>query len=76
MQSMRAKRLAAAFFEGLWIYSLILWAWIAVNYYIYPEFQTGPLTLYLPVPQNLVATIAFPVSFVSFVIWRYLGRQT
>lgn len=66
------RRFAASFFLGLWVYSLILWGWIALNYYLLPDQQTGPLTLYIRIPQNLVATIAFPVSFVGLVLWSYL----
>jgi hypothetical protein len=29
-----------------------------------------------PIPQNLVADIAFPVSFICFVVWLYLRKKS
>jgi len=71
---LRTRAFLTALFKGLWIYSLLIWVWVGINYYVFPQFQTGPITLYVWVPQNLVATIAFPVSFVSFVAWEYLRK--
>ena len=63
-------------FMGLWLYSLVLWGWIAVNYYLLPAYQYGPLSIYIPIPQNLVADIAFPISFICFVVWVYLRKNS
>jgi hypothetical protein len=68
------RSLAVAFFKGLWIYSLILWAFIVVFFFVYPADQLDQLSIYIRIPQNLLAVIAFPVSFVSFIIWEYLRK--
>jgi hypothetical protein len=70
------RRFLSSFFFGAWIYSLVLWGWIALNYYLLPVYQTGPLSIYVPIPQNLVADIAFPVSFACFVVWVYLRKKS
>jgi hypothetical protein len=70
------RRFARSFFLGVWVYSLILWGWIGLNFYIDPKLQTGPLSLYIRIPQNLIAVIAFPVSFIAFVLWSYLRRES
>jgi len=69
------RRFAVSFFLSLWIYALILWGWIGLNFYLQPDQQRGPLTLYVSIPQNLVATIAFPVSFIAFAFWAYLRKS-
>jgi hypothetical protein len=70
------RRFTTSLFMGLWLYSLILWGWIALNYYLLPVYQYGPLSIYVPIPQNLVADIAFPVSFICFVVWIYLRKSS
>jgi hypothetical protein len=66
------RRLAKHFFMALWIYSLIVWGWIGVNYYVYPRYQLESISIYVPIPQDILADIAFPVSFISLVVWLYL----
>lgn len=69
------KRWAVSFFLGLWMYSLIVWGWIGLNYYVYPKYQFEAISIYIPIPQNLLADAMFPVSFLSFVIWHYLRNE-
>jgi hypothetical protein len=69
------SKFLTSLFLGMWLYSLALWGWIALNYYLLPAYQYGPLSIYVPVPQNLVADLAFPASFVFFVIWNYLRKR-
>jgi len=66
------NRFVLPLLKGLWIYSLILWAYIAVDRFIFPQFQFDNLSLYVPIPEDLIAVIAFPVSFLAFVAWEYL----
>lgn len=47
-----------------------------MNYYLLPAEQTGWLSIYIPIPQDLVAVIAFPFSFVCFVLWRYFRESS
>lgn len=69
------RRWALAWSMGIWIYSLLVWIWVGVNYYVFPRYQFEAISIYVPIPQNLLADVMFPVSFLSFVIWAYL-RQT
>lgn len=69
------RRFLTSLFMGMWLYSLMLWGWITANYYLLPVYQFSPLSVYVPIPQNLLADIAFPVSFVCFVIWNYLRKR-
>ncbi len=55
---------------------MLLWGWIGVNYYIFPQYQFGPLSVYVPIPQNLLAVGAFPTSLVCFVAWSYLRKTS
>lgn len=68
-------RFLSVLFFGLWIYALLLWGWIALNYYLLPVYQYSPLSIYVPIPQNLIADMAFPASFLLFVLWRYLRKK-
>jgi hypothetical protein len=71
---MAGNRLASSLFLGAWIYSLILWGWIGLNALLYPKYQTAHLSIYIPIPQNLIADIALPFSFICFVLWEYLRK--
>ena len=68
-------RFLTSLFLGLWLYSLALWGWVAVNYYLLPQYQFSSLSIYVAIPNDLVAVVAFPLSFVFFVIWDYLRRS-
>jgi len=70
------RRLISSILLGVWIYSLLLWGWIGLNYFLLPAYQTGWLSIYIPIPQNLVADIAFPLSFVCFVLWEYFRKSS
>ena len=69
------RGIATIFFKALWIYSLILWGFIVVFFFAYPSQQYDQLSIYVPIPQNLLAIVAFPVSFVSFIVWEYLKEE-
>ena len=45
-------------------------------FFVYPADQYDQLSIYVPIPQNLLAILAFPVSFVSFIIWEYLKKTS
>ncbi len=69
---MNRRKLLTVLFEALWLYFLIAWAYIAIENFIYPvQVATTPLAEYFPVQQNLLVIIAFPVSFLFFILWRY-----
>jgi hypothetical protein len=58
---------------GIWIYALILWAYIVVDNLIYGfQHQFAPLSVYVPFPEDLLAVLGFAISFVCFVLWNYL----
>jgi hypothetical protein len=68
-----SRKLATSALMGLWIYSILLWAYVVadnlINHFAH---QYSPLSVYVPVPEDLVAVTAFVTSFVAFVAWEYL----
>ena len=69
------RRWAVSIFMGLWVYCLLVWGWVGVNYYVYPRYQFLGISVWIPIPQNILADVTFPVSFLSFVIWYYLRQE-
>ena len=65
------KRLVVSFLKGLWIYTLILWVYIVADMFAFPQYQYSAISRLIPIPQNLIAVIVFPVSFLAFVGWEY-----
>lgn len=61
-----------AVLKGLWIYGLVLWAYVVFAVYITPETQTLPLSYYVWIPTDLAGVLAFAVSFASFILWEFL----
>lgn len=62
-------------FEGVWLYFLLMWGYIAVTIWLYPPTQYLNLSQYVPIKQNLLAVASFGTSFVFFVLWRYLKSR-
>ncbi|HUI01151.1 MAG TPA: hypothetical protein VLX56_05935 [Nitrososphaerales archaeon] len=71
----RRRELVLAALQGLWIYLLILWGYIVADSWLFPQYQYMAISVYVPLRQNMLADIAFPLSLVCFVLWRYLGSQ-
>ena len=69
------KKFRTAFFLGVWIYSLILWVYVVLDSFLFPPYQYLAISNYVPIKQNILADIAFPVSFISFVLWAYYREQ-
>ena len=74
MEPSRSK-FVLALLLGLWIYGLILWGYIVVDSFLFPPYQYLAISKYIPRQQNILADVAFPVSFVCFVLWAYLRGQ-
>jgi hypothetical protein len=70
-----ARKLLVPFLKGLWIYTLILWAYIVADMFVFPQYQYSAISRIVPIPQNLIAVVAFPISFLSFVLWEYKRNQ-
>ncbi|MCL4406846.1 MAG: hypothetical protein M1573_02440 [Candidatus Parvarchaeota archaeon] len=67
---MRKKELRAIF-EGLFIYLLLIWVYIGIENLLYPAAVANTnLSVYVPIPQNLLAVVSFVLSFVFFVLWK------
>jgi hypothetical protein len=66
------KRLRSSILLGAWIYLLILWAYIVADSFIFPPYQYLPISNYIPIRENIIADLAFPLSFICFVLWKYL----
>ena len=69
------RKFRTALFQGVWIYSLILWAYVVIDSFLFPPYQYLAISNYVPIKQNILADIAFPVSFISFVLWVYYRQQ-
>ena len=74
MMRVELKGFVLPFLKGLWIYTLILWIYIVADMFMFPQYQFDAISRLVPIPQNLIAIIAFPVSFLAFVGWEY-GRK-
>ena len=75
MEPTRRKK-ASALALGVWIYSLILWVYVVIDSFLFPPYQYLAISMYVPIPQNVIADVAFPLSFVCFVYWAYLRGQS
>ena len=73
MKNNRLNNFLSVLFEGLWLYTLLVWVYIAIENLMYPAAVfNSVLSVYFPVKQNLLAISSFILSFVFFVAWRYL----
>ncbi|MGC8516336.1 MAG: hypothetical protein ACP5MT_00345 [Candidatus Acidifodinimicrobium sp.] len=73
MKNSKRIDLLSDVFEGLWLYTLLVWVYIAIENLVYPAAVfNSVLSVYFPVKQNLLAISSFVLSFVFFVVWRYL----
>ena len=69
------RRFLSALLLGIWIYGLVLWGYIVIDSFLFPPYQYLAISQYVPIRQNLLADIAFPSSFVAFVLWAYYRGQ-
>lgn len=73
MKNTKRINLLSDVFEGLWFYTLLVWVYIAIENLVYPATVfNSVLSVYFPVKQNLLAISSFVLSFIFFVVWRYL----
>ena len=73
---MKGRIVLRSVLEGISIYSLLLWAYIVIVVIVRPRSQYFNLSIYVPVQQNILAVIAFAVSFLCFVGWQYLEKSS
>jgi hypothetical protein len=71
-RNMDKTKLLVAFLKGVWVWGLIAWLYVVSNVYLFPEYQFGPLSIYVPIPTDLAGVVAFAVSFAAFVLWAWL----
>jgi hypothetical protein len=71
---LRNRKLAIPLLKGIWIYSLLLWGYIVADMFVFPQYQFSSISRLIPIPQNLIADVAFPISFLAFVLWEYLKK--
>jgi len=74
LEPARRKKVSALLLGG-WIYSLILWAYIVADSWLFPPYQYLPISNYIPIKENVIADLSFPLSFACFVLWAYLREQ-
>jgi hypothetical protein len=71
---MKSTLFLRSLLKGLSIYSLLLWVYIVLSVLHNPGAQYFNLSVYVPVRQNLLAIVAFAVSFLCFIGWQYLEK--
>ena len=77
MKNTKRINLLSDVFEGLWFYTLLVWVYIAIENLVYPATVfNSVLSVYFPVKQNLLAISSFVLSFIFFVVWRYLKSSS
>lgn len=70
-QNLRRYFTINAILEGIWVYALLVWGYIAIQNLISPDIVfTQNLAVYIPIKENMVVIAAFIVSLVAFIIWR------
>ncbi|MCL5016864.1 MAG: hypothetical protein M1441_01850 [Candidatus Parvarchaeota archaeon] len=63
-------------FEALWIYLIFIWVYIGIENLLYPAAVANTnLSVYVPIPQNLLAVASFALSFVFFILWKTYDKQ-
>jgi hypothetical protein len=72
MIDLEDRKFALSFLKGLWIYTLMLWIYNVADMFPFPQYQYAAISRLIPIPQNLIAVIALPVSFIAFIGWEYL----
>lgn len=70
----KSRALTLAILKGAWIYLLIVWVYIVIDSFLFPEYQFLGISRYVPIPQNLLADISFPLSLLCFIGWEYLRK--
>ena len=53
--------------KGTCIYSLGAWAYSVIQTWLTPQWAYSDFSRYIPIPLDLVAILAFCVSFASYV---------
>lgn len=65
------KKSLVALTKGVWIWGLFTWAYVVLNITLFPQAQFWDLSVYVPIPTDLVGVLSFLVSFVAFVLWEW-----
>jgi hypothetical protein len=60
---------------GLWIWLMMLWAYIVIDMFWLPATQFEAISVYVPIPQNLAADVAFPTAMIFFILWGWLRKM-
>lgn len=65
----------AVVLKAIWIYSTIIWLYIAIENLVYPaEVYGSNFSLYIPIKTDLLGIISFAVSFVFYIL-LHLHKQ-
>ena len=60
-----------ALLEGIWVYGLLIWGYIAIQNLISPDIvYSQNLSVYIPIKENILVIAAFIVSLAAFIIWK------
>ncbi len=69
-----ANRKILAVLKAAWLYSFLLWLYIAVENLVYPSMvYSTDFSYYVPVKTNLLGIISFALSFVFYFLLKLYG---
>jgi hypothetical protein len=58
-------------FKALWMYSTLIWAYIAIENLVYPAVvYSSNFSYYIPIKTNFLGILAFCASFVFFILQK------
>lgn len=69
-----SRTFLTALCKAIWIYSLIVWIFTVASFFIFPQYQYDQISIYIPIPQDVIADASLPVSFIFFTVWEYLRK--
>jgi hypothetical protein len=60
-----------AFGASTALFGFIVWLYCAIETDLYPQYQTFPISYYVPIPQNLAGDLALPIAYFGFCLFLY-----
>ncbi len=65
------KSKISLYFKAIWLYSLFLWVYIAIENLVYPSLvYNSVFSRYIPIKTDLLGIMAFVLSFIFYILWN------
>jgi uncharacterized membrane protein len=66
----------AVVLKAIWVYSTIIWLYIAIENLVYPaEVYGSNFSLYIPIRTDLLGIISFAASFVFYILLHLYKQE-